>query len=73
MKYKVLNLKFLKSGLRYQLVNLSKIMLCTKLKVLGAQNLDFPPKMSKTSNGHSMPSFEATPFKFGENSFFPQL
>ena len=41
------------------------------LKTLGALDLDFPPKMSKTSNGRGRPIFWATPFKFGENSFLP--
>ena len=39
------------------------------LKALGALDLDFPPKTSKTSNGRDGPNFWATPFKFGENSF----
>ena len=43
------------------------------LKALGALNLDFLPKMSKTSNGRGRPIFWATPFKFGENSFLPYL
>ena len=39
------------------------------LKVLGAKEMDFPPKMFKTSNGHSGDIFWATPSKFGEISF----
>ena len=39
------------------------------LKAIGASDLDFLPKTSKTSNGHSRLIFWATPFKFGENSF----
>ena len=41
------------------------------LKAFGALNLNFLPKMSKTSNGRSGSIFWATPFKFGENSFLP--
>ena len=43
------------------------------LKDFGALNLDFPPKMSKASNGPSQPIFWATPSKFGENSFLSKL
>ena len=43
------------------------------MKALGALDLHFPPKTSKTSNGHSGPIFWATPSKFGENLFFPKL
>ena len=39
------------------------------LKVLGAKEMDFPPKMFKTSNGRSGDIFWATPSKFGEISF----
>ena len=39
------------------------------LKALGASDLDFPPKASKTSNGRGRPIFWATPLKFGENAF----
>ena len=39
------------------------------LKAFGGSDLDFPPKVSKTSNGHSGPIFWATTFKFGANSF----
>ena len=41
------------------------------LKALGASDLDFLPKMSKTSNGRGRPIFWATPLKFGENQFLP--
>ena len=43
------------------------------MKVLGAQNLDFPPKTSKTSNGHGRLSFWATPSKFWENPSYHEL
>ena len=49
--------------------------ICTRfvpnLKAFGALDLNFLPKMSKTSNGRSGSIFWATPFKFGENSFLP--
>ena len=38
------------------------------LKAFGDLDLDFLPKASKTSNGHSGPIFWATLFKFGMNS-----
>ena len=38
------------------------------LKALGASDLDFPPKASKTSNGRGRSIFWATPLKFGENT-----
>ena len=35
----------------HQLLTSIKSRFVQKIKVIGAQNLDFPPKMSKTSNG----------------------
>ena len=43
------------------------------LKALDALDLDFPPKKLKTSYGCGRRIFWATPFKFGENSFLPDL
>ena len=43
------------------------------LKALGVLNLDFPPKMSKNSNGHGRPNLYATSPKFGKKSFLPKL
>ena len=40
---------------------------------LGASDLDFPPKVSKTLNGRGRSNFQATPSKFGKNSFLPKL
>ena len=42
-------------------------------KALSASDLDFPPKVSKTSNGRGRSNFQATPSKFGENSFLSEL
>ena len=39
------------------------------MKALGNKEMDFPPKMFKTSNGRSRHTFWATPSKFGEISF----
>ena len=57
----------------HQLLTLIGTRFAPKMKALGASDLDFLPKTFKTSNGRSRPSFEATPFKFGENSFFAWL
>ena len=53
--------------------NLNRYPFCNKKKDLGALDLDFLPKTSKTFNGHIKPSFEATTSKSGENSFFAKL
>ena len=57
----------------HQLLTSMKTRFVPKIKVIGAQNLDFPPKTSKTSNGRGGPNFWATPLKFGENWYWPKL
>ena len=41
----------------HQLLTSMKTRFVQKIKVIGAQNLDFPPKTSKTSNGRGGPNF----------------
>ena len=41
----------------HQLLTSMKTRFVPKIKVIGAQNLDFPPKTSKTSNGRGGPNF----------------
>ena len=57
----------------HQLLTSMKTRFVPKIKVIGAQNLDFPPKTSKTSNGCGGPNFWAMPLKFGENWYWPKL
>ena len=57
----------------HQLLTSMKTRFVPKIKVIGAQNLDFPPKTSKTSNGRGGPNFWAMPLKFGENWYWPKL
>ena len=57
----------------HQLLTSIKSRFVQKIKVIGAQNLDFPPKTSKTSNGRGGPNFWAMPLKFGENWYWPKL
>ena len=45
----------------HQLLTSMKTRFVQKVKVIGAQNLDFPPKTSKTSNGRGSPIFEPHP------------
>ena len=57
----------------HQLLTSMKTLFVQKIKVIGAQNLDFPPKTSKTSNGRGRPNFWAMPLKFGENWHWSKL
>ena len=57
----------------HQLLTSMKTHFVQKIKVIGAKNLDFPPKTSKTSNGRGRPNFWAMPSKFGENWYWLKL
>ena len=57
----------------HQLLTSMKSRFVPKIKVIGAQNLDFLPKTSKTSKGRGGRNFWATPLKFGENWYWPKL
>ena len=41
----------------HQLLTSMKTRFVQKIKVIGAQNLNFPPKTSKPSKGHGRPNF----------------
>ena len=41
----------------HQLLTSMKTRFVQKIKVIGAQNLNFPPKMSKPSKGRGRPNF----------------
>ena len=53
----------------HQLLTFVGTHFAQNLKALGASDLDFPPKASKTSNGRGRSIFWATPLKFGVNAF----
>ena len=53
----------------HQLLTSMKTCFVQNLKAIGGLDLDFPPKVSKTSNGRGGPIFCATLLKFGENAF----
>ena len=53
----------------HQLLTSMRTRFVQNLKDIGGLDLDFPPKVSKTSKGHGGPIFWATLLKFGENAF----
>ena len=57
----------------HQLLTSMETRFVQKIKVIGAQNLNFPPKTYKTSKGRGGPNFWATPLKFGENWYWSKL